>query len=81
MPSFKFGVKVMPREVILDTQGRAVEQVLKNMNLAVDRCRVGRFVEIEVSADNALKAEEKVREMAKSVLCHNLIEDFFIQPL
>lgn len=81
MPSFKFGVKVMPREVILDTQGRAVEQVLKNMDLAVDRCRVGRYVEIEVPAANQQVAEEKVRQMAKTVLSHPLIEDFYIQSL
>ena len=51
------------------------------MDLTVDRCRVGRYVEIEVPAANQQAAEEKVRQMAKTVLSHPLIEDFYIQSL
>lgn len=76
----KFGIKIMPREVILDTQGRAVEQTLKLNHLEVDKCRVGRYVELEIegSPDDArLKAEM----IAKKVLHNPLIETFEVKGL
>ena len=77
----KFGVKVMPREVILDTQGRAVEQTLRLNKLAAASVRVGRFVELEVEADSEASALSKAEEIAKFVLHNPLIETFEIQKL
>ncbi|GIL18401.1 MAG: phosphoribosylformylglycinamidine (FGAM) synthase subunit PurS [Oligoflexia bacterium] len=76
----KFGVKIMPREVILDTQGRAVEQTLKLNHLDVEMCRVGKYVELEIegTADDArLKAEM----IAKKVLHNPLIETYEVKGL
>lgn len=72
----KVAVKVLPRDVILDTQGRAVEQTLKQSNMAVQNCRVGKYVELslnEISQDLALK---KADEIAKKLLCNPLIEKY-----
>lgn len=76
----KIAVKIMPREVILDTQGRAVEQTLKLNSLPVQSCRVGKFIELEIEApkEEALKQAEK---MAKLVLHNPLIENFELQVL
>ena len=76
MAIFKVGVKVMPREVILDTQGRAIEQSLKLNQLSVERCRVGRFVELEIGANTAAAALEQAEVIAKKLLCNPLIENF-----
>ena len=84
MANLKVGIRVMPRPEVLDTQGRAVHQTLSTMNLAVDSVRVGKFVEIElpvsqlgdVSSEQA--AIEKVKTIAKEVLCNPLIEVFYI---
>ncbi|MBX2996055.1 MAG: phosphoribosylformylglycinamidine synthase subunit PurS [Bdellovibrionaceae bacterium] len=76
----KFGVKIMPREVILDTQGRAVEQTLRLNKLAAESVRVGRFVELEVAGTEA-EARKKAEEIAKFVLHNPLIETFEIQKL
>ena len=70
----------MPREVILDTQGRAVEQTLKLNNLAVDSCRVGKLIELEIDGD-AKSARQKAEQIAKTVLHNPLIEKFEIQEL
>ncbi len=67
----------MPREVILDTQGRAVEQTLKLSGQSGVQVRVGRFVELEIEGDEtaALKTAEKI---TKDVLHNPLIETYFI---
>ena len=76
----KFGVKIMPREVILDTQGRAVEQTLRLNKLSAESVRVGRFVELEIEGAEA-DARKKAEEIAKFVLHNPLIETFEIQKL
>lgn len=77
----KFGVKVMPRDVILDTQGRAVETTLKANSFKAASCRVGRFVEIDVAIEDEAKAREEVKKIAEFVLANPLIETFQIDRL
>ena len=77
----KFGVKVMPREVILDTQGRAVEQTLKHHSFDLKQCRVGRYIEIEVPEHDEGRAREQVKKMTEFVLYNPLLENFEIQRL
>lgn len=79
--TFRIGVKVMPREVILDTQGRAVEGILKQKNLMVEHCRVGRFVELDLKSENEDQALIKAQSIAESVLYNPLIETFELIPL
>lgn len=74
----KFGVKVMPREVILDTQGRAVEQTLSAHGFSLEKCRVGKFIEVEVPAATESEGFEAVKKMAEFVLYNPLIENFEI---
>lgn len=74
----KFGVKVMPREVILDTQGRAVEQTLRRHGYALSACRVGKFVEVDVPAENEEQGFAAAKKIAEFVLCNPLIENFEI---
>jgi len=76
MSKFRIGVKVMPREVILDTQGRAIEQSLRLNNMAVETARVGRFVELEIQANTEQEAMNKAHEISKKLLCNSLIENF-----
>ena len=77
----KFGIKVMPREVILDTQGRAVEETLRQHRHQLDRCRVGKFIELEVPAKSESEGQEMVKKMAEFVLYNPLIETYEIQRL
>jgi phosphoribosylformylglycinamidine synthase subunit PurS len=73
---YKIGVKVMPRDVILDTQGRAIEQSLKLNHMPVSQARVGRFVELEIDAASEIEAMNKAQEISKKLLCNSLIENF-----
>lgn len=78
---FRIGVKVMPREVILDTQGRAVERILLQKKLTVEHCRVGRFVELDLQTENQDQAMQKAKSIAESVLHNPLIETFELIPM
>lgn len=77
----KFGIRIMPRGVILDTQGRAVEQMLSLNHFPSSTVRVGRFVEIEIEAETEQTAKSKVEEMARFVLYNPLIETYEISKL
>jgi phosphoribosylformylglycinamidine synthase len=77
----KFGVKIKMRPVILDTQGRAVEETLKRQGFSLDQCRVGRYVEIEVPSQNEEEALTQVKKMTEYVLYNPLLETFEIERL
>lgn len=77
----KLGVKILPRKEVLDTQGRAVENILKNNGHEVDGCRVGKYVVLEVKANSKEDGKNKAEEMAKNLLCNSLIETFEIEEL
>jgi phosphoribosylformylglycinamidine synthase subunit PurS len=71
----------MPRKVILDTQGRAVEKTLEHHGKAITQCRVGRFVELEFSDLKTDEAMARAKEIAEFVLHNPLIEDFELVQL
>ena len=57
MASYRFAVDVMPRDGILDPQGRAVENALPQLGASsVHGVRVGRRVELTVEASDRTEA-------------------------
>lgn len=76
----KLGVKIMPREVILDTQGRAVEASLKSNGFQeLTDCRIGKFVELTFNYSDFAMARADVERMLKDGGLYNpLIEKFEI---
>lgn len=76
----KIGVRVMPREVILDTQGRAVEQSLKLEGYGKVGVRVGKFVELEIEGSEA-EAKSAADKIAKALLHNPLIETYTLEGL
>ena len=76
----KVGIKIMPRDVILDTQGRAVEHSMKSNGFALQSCRVGKFLELTLAEEDKTKAQGEVEKMLKEGGLYNpLIEKFEIQ--
>lgn len=77
----KFGVKIMPRDVILDTQGRAVEASMKaNGFQSLAECRVGKFIELTLKSTSEESAKVEVEKMLKEGGLYNpLIEKYEIQ--
>jgi phosphoribosylformylglycinamidine synthase len=82
MSEFRYAVNVLPKPGILDPQGRAVEQSLPHLNVTtVSRVRVGRRVELTVTADTEKDALAVVDGLAKELLSNPLIEAYAIELL
>lgn len=77
----RIGVRIMPRDVILDTQGRAVENTLKLSGMSVDNVRVGKFVELKINEATSEAAMATAEKIAKSVLHNPLIENYELSVL
>lgn len=77
----KLGVKIMPREVILDTQGRAVELSMKSNGFnQLSECRIGKYVELSFTTEDRAQALAQTEKMLKEGGLYNpLIEKYEIQ--
>ncbi|MEO7118563.1 MAG: phosphoribosylformylglycinamidine synthase subunit PurS [Candidatus Limnocylindrales bacterium] len=80
MASHRFVVSVMPKDGILDPQGRAVEASLPHMGvLTVHGVRVGRRVELIVDAASADEASATVERLASELFANPLIESWRVE--
>jgi len=78
--SYRFVVSVMPREGILDPQGRAVETSLPHLGVTtVHGVRVGRRVELSVDASDATEARGVVDRLAGELFANPLIESWTVE--
>ena len=66
----------MPREVILDTQGRVVENYLQSQGFKIENCRVGKYIEINLVSNQDSKNE--IQKMMLAGLYNPLIENYEI---
>jgi phosphoribosylformylglycinamidine synthase subunit PurS len=82
MSEFRYAVNVLPKPGILDPQGRAVELSLPHLKVtAVSKVRVGRRVELTVTAAAEPEARAVVDGLAKELLSNPLIEVYAIELL
>lgn len=77
----KIGVKILPKNEVLDTQGRAVEGTLKSHNKPVNQARVGKYVQLDISETDQTKALAKAKEITEFVLYNSLIETYELEVL
>lgn len=78
----KVVVHVMPREQILDTQGRTVLTSLKahQFSQLLD-CRVGKRIELEIEAKTNEEAAAIAKNAAEFLLVNPLIENYRVEVL
>jgi len=82
MPSYRFAVDVMPRDGILDPQGRAVENALPQLGASsVHNVRVGRRVELTVEASDRTEARSLLERLASDFLSNPLVERWEIEEI
>jgi phosphoribosylformylglycinamidine synthase len=72
-------VVVRPKSGILDPQGAAVETALEHLGFAVSGARVGKVVDLEVTADDATEARAQVERMCEQLLANPLMESYEIE--
>jgi phosphoribosylformylglycinamidine synthase len=78
----RFAVNVRPKDGILDPQGRAVEGSLGHLGIeGVSSVRVGRRVELTVSASDEAAARTTVERLASELLSNPLIESYDVEVL
>ncbi|MFM9051112.1 MAG: phosphoribosylformylglycinamidine synthase subunit PurS [Bacteroidota bacterium] len=74
---FIASIDVMPLKALLDPQGKAVSQGLKNMGLSsLDNVRIGKHITVEVEADSRDQANESVDEACKKLLSNPIMESY-----
>ena len=79
MGTFRFVVSVMPKEGILDPQGRAVETSLPHLGVhSVHGVRVGRRVELSVDAASEAEGRAVVERLAAELFANPLIETWTV---
>ena len=80
MSTFRFAVNVLPKDGILDPQGRAVEGSLGHLGVSgVSAVRVGRRVELTVEAADAAAARAVVDRLGTELFSNPLIESFEVE--
>ena len=72
-------VLVRPKAGILDPQGQAVETSLKHLGFAVDEARVGKVIDLELSAEGEAEARAEIQRMCEQLLANPLIESYEIE--
>lgn len=77
----KIGVKVLPRNEVLDSQGRAVERTLKQHGRDLEGCRVGKYIQLDIDETDESKALSKAQEITEFVLYNPLIENYELEVI
>ena len=77
---FKAEIDVMPLDALLDPQGKAVTNSMKNIGLAeIDGVRIGKHIRLFVEAANMAEAEQKVETACKKMLANQIMEGYHFE--
>jgi phosphoribosylformylglycinamidine synthase subunit PurS len=75
----KVKVIVTPKETVLDPQGAAVREAMRQLGFTGAReVRIGRYLEIELQG-GADGQEAKLRELCRDLLSNPVIEDYRLE--
>jgi phosphoribosylformylglycinamidine synthase len=74
---FKAEIDVMPLDALLDPQGKAVSNSMKNIGLPeVGDVRIGRHIRLFIDAETAEEANKKVETACKKLLANQIMESY-----
>ena len=77
---FKAEIEILPKKGLLDPQGKAVLQSIPRIGADnVTDVSVGRFITLEIDAENASKAEETAELASKKLLANLIMESYNIR--
>ena len=80
---FKANVCVSLKKTVADPQGKTVKTALEHLGYkGIEDIRMGKYIDITVSAKDEADARAKVNDMCKKLLVNPIIEDysFKIEP-
>lgn len=74
---FRAEIDIMPHKALLDPQGKAVSNSMKNVGLAeIANVRIGKHISLEVDADTEESAKSKVDEACNKLLVNKIVETY-----
>lgn len=69
-------IHVMPLKELLDPQGKAVENGLKNLGFTVDKVRIGKRITMDIDVKTIEEANNIANEACKKLLHNPVMESF-----
>ena len=76
----KARVFVMPKEGVLDPQGKAIGHALGTLGFeGVGEVRQGKVIELELRAANESEARAELEQMCKKLLANTVIESYRVE--
>ncbi|HEX3972705.1 MAG TPA: phosphoribosylformylglycinamidine synthase subunit PurS [Stellaceae bacterium] len=76
----KARVFVMPKEGVLDPQGKAIGHALGTLGFqGVGEVRQGKVIELEVRAASESEARAELEQMCKKLLANTVIESYRVE--
>ena len=77
---FSVEVKVMPLKELLDPQGKAVSDGLKNLGLKnINDVRIGKHINLQIEAATKEEAFAIAQDASKKLLANQVMEEYEIQ--
>ena len=76
----KATVTVMPKNGVLDPQGKAIAHALGTLGFeGVNDVRAGKVIELDLAETDAGKARAQAEDMAHKLLANGVIESFRVE--
>ncbi|MBO1072990.1 phosphoribosylformylglycinamidine synthase subunit PurS [Roseomonas marmotae] len=73
-------VTVMPKNGVLDPQGKAIGHALGTLGFqGVGEVRAGKVIELELAETDPARAKAAAEEMARRLLANTVIESFKVE--
>jgi phosphoribosylformylglycinamidine synthase len=70
-------INIMPLKVLLDPQGKAISNSMKNLGFnEISNVRVGKHITLEITAKSREYAMERVTDVCNKILTNPIIEGF-----
>ena len=70
-------INILPREELLDPQGKTVGNNLKNIDISgVTDVRIGKHIIMKLEADDESQAKSKVEKACKELLANVIMETY-----
>lgn len=70
-------ITIMPLKALLDPQGKAVSNSMKNLGFTeVENVRVGKHITLEIDSESGEQALARVNEACRKILTNPVIEGY-----
>jgi phosphoribosylformylglycinamidine synthase subunit PurS len=75
--TFTAHITVMPLKELLDPQGKAVKDSLKNLSInSVQDVRIGKHITLQIDAESEEEAKQTAEEATRKLLANPVMEQF-----